>query len=207
MRYSFIAIEGNIGAGKTTLASRLASYYNAQLVLEEFEDNPFLPKFYKDPKKYALALELSFIEARFKQLREALSRKDRLIISDYFFNKSLVFARANLQGSELDIFTGSYTLMEWQLPRPDLLVFLYPNTEKLQENIRKRGREYEKDIPSDYLQRIQQGYLDYLEHQKEVPVLFLDLQSTRYIQSLEDFAYLDRLLNKEHKTGVTRVAV
>jgi deoxyguanosine kinase len=207
MRYKFIAIEGNIGAGKTTLAARLASAYNTRLLLEEFDSNPFLPKFYADPLRYGFALELSFLAERFHQLNEEFKKGDQLRLADFYFNKSLIFANANLGTDELKVFLKIFSVMERQLPKPELLVFLNPLTGKLKESIRKRGREYEQDIPADYLTRIQHSYLSYLEEQQDVPVLMLDLQSTRYVNSLDDLAFLDRLLNNDYKKGITKVSL
>ena len=207
MKYKFIAIEGNIGAGKTTLASRLASGYNTRLLLEEFEHNPFLPKFYKDPSRYALSLELSFLAERFHQVEREMKTQDQPRVSDYYFNKSLIFARANLSGAELDVFERFFSILEVQLPKPELLIFLNPLTDKLQNNIQKRGREYERDIQVDYLYRIHRSYIDYLESQKDLPVIMLELKSSAYINSLDDFAFLDRLLNADYKKGITRVTL
>lgn len=207
MKYKFIAIEGNIGAGKTTLASRLASSCNARLILEEFEQNPFLAKFYKDPSKHALGLELSFLAERFHQLNEEMKRGDELRVSDYFFDKTLIFAKANLAGDELAVFRKFYDIVQRLILKPDLLIFLNPLAGKLKENIDKRGRDYEKDIPMDYLYRVHRSYQQYLEQQQEVPVLMLELTSTQYVNSLDDFSFLDRLLNVDYKRGLTKVSL
>jgi deoxyadenosine/deoxycytidine kinase len=207
MRYDFIAIEGNIGAGKTTLAAKLASAYDARLLLEEFDSNPFLPKFYAEPSRYAFPLELSFLADRFHQVKEEFRKTARLRVADYYFNKSLVFASANLNGDELNVFKKFFAVMEEQLPRPGLVVFLNPLTHKLRESIRRRGRTYEQEIPDDYLSRIQQKYLEYLGEQQDVPVLQIDMESTRYVNSLDDMAFLDRLLNKAYEKGLTRVTL
>jgi len=207
LKYKFIAIEGNIGAGKTTLASKLASSYNANLILEEFEQNPFLPKFYKEPEKFALALELSFLAERFHQLNEELKKGAALRVSDYYFNKSFVFAKANLKTDEMNVFKKMFDILEQQLPKPDLLIFLNPLTGKLKENIESRGREYEQNIEMDYLHRIQISYVHYLEKQNELPVLMLEMQSTKYINSLDDFSFLDRLLQGNYKKGINKVTV
>jgi deoxyguanosine kinase len=207
MKYNFIAIEGNIGAGKTTLAAKLASAYNSRLILEEFDTNPFLPKFYADPARYAFTLELSFLADRFHQLNEEFRKGNHLRIADFYFNKSLIFAKANLDKDELRVFCRLFQNMESQLSKPDLVVFLNPLTDKLQESIQKRGRAYEQDIQADYLYRIQRSYLAYLEEQQEVPVLMLDLKTTRYVNSLDDLAFLDRLFNNDYKTGITKVTL
>lgn len=145
MHYNFIAIEGNIGAGKTTLASKLALSYKGKLILEEFDTNPFLPRFYKNPAQYALALELSFLAERFQQLKTELRNGDYLRIADYYFSKTLVFARTNLPPDEFSVFEKMFSITAAQLPVPELVIFLNPRTEKLKENIHKRGRTYEGD--------------------------------------------------------------
>jgi len=207
MRYKFIAIEGNIGAGKTTLASKLALSYKGKLILEEFENNPFLPKFYKEPEKYAFALELSFLAERFHQLNEEMKKGNYLRLSDYYFSKTLIFAQANLNKDEFNVFRKIYEVMISQLPKPELVVFLNPITEKLKENIERRGRKYEQEIELSYLEKIQHSYSVYLESQKEVTVLMLNLESNKYVNSLDDFAFLDRLLNKDYPKGVTKVSI
>lgn len=207
MRYKFIAVEGNIGAGKTTLASKLASAYNTNLILEEFEQNPFLPKFYLEPDKYALALELSFLAERFHQLIDEFKKGDGLRVSDYYFNKSFVFAQANLKKEEWNIFKKFFDIVEQQLQKPDLLIFLNPLTGKLKENIESRGRAYEQNIEMDYLTKIQRSYVHYLEKQDDLPVIMLEMQSTKYISSLDDFSFLDRLLQANYKKGINKVMI
>ena len=160
MKYEYLAIEGNIGAGKTSLSTRLSERYNTRLVLEEFAENPFLPKFYEQPDRYAFPLELSFLSERFAQLKAELNSRDLFkphIIGDYFLSKSLIFAKATLKGDELNLFMQLYEIMQPNLPQPDLLVYLYLDTQALQANIRKRGRTYEQKIPDSYLEQVQES--------------------------------------------------
>ncbi|HRY99201.1 MAG TPA: deoxynucleoside kinase, partial [Bacteroidales bacterium] len=170
MKYSYICIEGVIGAGKTSLATRLAHDLNARLILEQFEDNPFLPKFYKEPDKYAFPLELSFLASRFQQLKDQLSAGDLfrpLTIADYFIQKSLIFARKTLKGDELGLYSRLFTIMADILPGPELLVYLHLDVDRLKQNILARGRDYEADISLDYLSRIQEGYFDYIRQRQD----------------------------------------
>ena len=167
--YRFIAIEGNIGAGKTTLATKLSKDFNTRLILEQFADNPFLPKFYEDQKKYAFPLELSFLAERYKQLKDELSIQDMFrpqLISDYFFLKSLIFAKANLSSDEYDLYTRLFHIINDSLPKPDLFVFLYHDIGRLKENIKKRGRIYEQSISEEYLIRIQDAYFDFMRSEE-----------------------------------------
>jgi deoxyguanosine kinase len=176
MDYHFIAIEGNIGAGKTTLAHRLAAHYGAEMILEQFADNPFLPKFYKDRERYAFPLELSFLAERYNQLKESLLSRDlfrELIIADYTIVKSQLFARTNLNDDEYELFQRMAGIMKTNLPKPDILIYLHTPVDKLQQQIRKRGRPYEQQIQDAYLQQIEDAYLDYLK-QEELKVLMVD---------------------------------
>jgi len=150
--YQFIAIEGNIGAGKTSLAKLIAEKCNAKLILEEFEDNSFLPKFYKDPERFAFPLELSFLAERFQQLKDKLASKDMFktfTIADYFINKSLIFSRKTLQTDEFKLYNTLFEIINQSLIKPDLLVYLYANVDTLQSNIKKRGRDYEQEIKDE----------------------------------------------------------
>src|SRR6056297_2363343 len=164
MEYNFIAIEGNIGAGKSTLAAKLAEKHHAMLINEGFEDNSFLPKFYKDPEKYAFPLELSFLAERYQQLKDKLQAKDLFypfVVADYFIAKSLVFAKKTLPSDEFTLYSQLFNIIISSLPQPDLIVYLYLETKKLQQNIKKRGRPYEMDIEDDYLEKIQSSYFEY----------------------------------------------
>src|SRR5579883_2887812 len=152
--YRYIAIEGNIGAGKSSLANLLAKHFNARLILEEFADNTFLPKFYQDAERYAFPLELSFLADRYKQLKQiSLSQDlfDQKIVSDYLFTKSKLFARINLNEAEYELFQKVFDIINPNLPNPDLLIYLNAPVSRLQQQIQKRGRAYEQNISKEYL--------------------------------------------------------
>jgi deoxyadenosine/deoxycytidine kinase len=193
MKYKFITIEGNIGAGKTTLASLLANKLNARLILEEFADNPFLAKFYENPAQYAFSVELFFMAERFKQLKDLLSQQDlfqNITVSDYLFTKCLLFAKVNLPVDEFRLFQRLFEMMQPQLLQPDLLIYLHAPVHKLQENIKKRNRSYEQNIKDDYLFEIQQTYTHYIK-QHSFKTLFVDASNVDFIKNPE---YLDIIL-------------
>jgi len=183
MQYKYIAIEGNIGSGKTTLATMLSADFNVRLMLEEFAENPFLPKFYEAPDRHAFPLELFFMAERYHQLKN-LQEQDLFqpqIISDYFFIKSKLFAHNNLQNDEMQLFNRLFDIMYASLPKPDLLVYLYADIVRLQKNIKKRGRYFEQNISDAYLQSIQERYLDYLRKQNDFPVIILDVTAVDFV--------------------------
>ncbi len=210
MKYNYIAIEGTIGAGKTSLATRISEQFNAKLILEQFEDNSFLPKFYKEPDKYAFPLEISFLASRFQQLKDQLSTQDlfkTFTISDYFINKSLVFASKTLQSDELALYTRFFNIINATLPKPDLLVYLYLNEENLKKNIVKRGRSYEKNIKLGYLKKIQSGYFDYIKQHQDMKVLIVDTNRIDFVENENDYLKLLGIINKDYKKGIHRFSL
>lgn len=207
MRYNYIAIEGCIGAGKTSLSSMIAEQYNGKLILEQFEDNSFLPKFYREPEKYAFPLEMSFLAERYQQLKDQLTKQDlfkTFTISDYLFHKSLIFARNNLQTDEFALFSRMFSIINEFLPKPELLVYLYLDIENLQRNIRKRGRSYEQEIKDSYLENIQQGYFDHIRKLTGTRVLIIDTNNIDFIENSGDYEAILNLIDKEHEPGVHR---
>ncbi len=206
--YNYIAIEGNIGAGKTTLATRLSQQFSTRLILEQFEDNSFLPKFYEDPTRYAFPLELSFLADRFQQLKNQLAVQDMfhpITIADYFILKSLIFAKKTLNGEEFNLYKRLFSIIENALPKPDLLVYLYLDISRLQTNIRNRGRVYEQKIEDDYLQRIQEGYLDYIKQQQGLRVLLIDTNKLDFVARQSDYDTLIEIIMQEYPTGIHRI--
>jgi deoxyadenosine/deoxycytidine kinase len=188
--HNYIAIEGNIGAGKTTLARMLSADLNASLVLEQFEENSFLPKFYEDPPRYAFPLELSFLADRYQQLTEHFSKPDLFTtatIADFFIHKSLIFASSTLEPTEFSLFQRLFKITQQMIPLPDLVVFLYQRIPGLQMNILKRGRDYEQGISADYLGTIQRGYLDFFRQQPGINVQFLDMTDVDFVERPEDY--------------------
>ena len=204
MFYNFIAIEGNIGVGKTTLAAMLAKEYNARLLLENFKENPFLPKFYKDPEKHAFPLELFFMAERYHQLKKQKEQDlfQPLSIADYFFVKSKLFAQNNLQKDEQQLFNSLFNIMFSSLPKPDLLVYLYADVSRLQMNIKKRGRSFEQNITNEYLQNIQDRYLDYLRKQTYFPVLLLDISNVDFKKDKKVYEAIKVLLDRTYAIGI-----
>ncbi len=183
MQHRFITIEGNIGAGKTTLAHLLAKKLNARLILEEFADNPFLPKFYENPKQYAFPLELFFMAERFKQLKDNLFKTDlfhSITVSDYLFTKCLLFARINLPEEEFKLFQKLFDIMQQQLVFPDVIVYLHSPIARLQKNIKKRNRSYEQKIPDSYLQSIQDTYTNYIK-QHAIKTIFVEAGNADFL--------------------------
>ena len=204
MLYSHIAIEGNIGSGKTTLATMLANDIDARLVLEQFADNPFLPKFYSDPEKHAFPLELFFMAERYHQLKN-LKEQDLFkpqIVSDYFFMKSKLFAQNNLKKDEMQLFNRLFDIMLSSLSKPDLLVYLYSDVERLQQNIKNRGRDFEQNISDEYLQNIQDKYLDFLRKQSDFPVLLLDVTNVNFVTDKNIYDEIGELIFVEYSIGV-----
>lgn len=203
MKYNFITIEGNIGAGKTTLANMLARHFNARLILEQFADNPFLPKFYEDPKQYAFPLELFFMAERFKQLKEMLQQKElfqQITISDYLFTKSLLFAKVTLPEDEFRLYQRLFDIIIQQLVQPDILIFLHAPVQKLQENIRKRARPYEQNIPDDYLMNIQQTYTHYIR-QHGLKTILVDASNADFIDNPAHLQTIIDALDQEYSEG------
>jgi deoxyguanosine kinase len=203
MKYSFITIEGNIGAGKTTLSNLLATHYNARLILEQFADNPFLPKFYENPKQYAFPLELFFMAERFKQLKELIQQKDlfqTVTISDYLFTKCLLFAKVNLPDDEFRLYQRLFEIIHQQLLQPDILIYLHAPVNRLQQNIRKRGRQYEQSIPDDYLFSIQETYTHYIK-QHNLKTLFVDASNADFLGNEKHLQVIIDALDKEYDAG------
>ena len=209
MQYNFIAIEGNIGAGKTSLSTRIAEDFNAKLILEEFEDNAFLPKFYKEPDKYAFPLEMTFLASRYQQLKDKLGQQDLFkdfTISDYYIVKSLIFAKKTLPADEYNLYTRFFNIIFTQIPKPDLLVYLYLKTPNLQANIHKRGRPYEMSIENEYLDKIQDGYFEYFKQQPyNLRVLIIDTNEIDFVNNENDYKKIIEIINKPYKPGVHRV--
>ena len=198
--FNYIAIEGNIGAGKTTLSTNIAEDYNAKTVLERFADNPFLPKFYKDQNRYAFPLEMSFLADRYQQLSDDLAQFDLFkdfIVADYHIFKSLIFAKVTLSEDEYRLYRNLFEIIYKEMPKPDLYIYLYQNTERLLQNIKKRGRNYEQEIPAEYLDKINKGYLDYIKSQTDLNVLIIDVSDRDFVKKQEDYVFiLDEIRNK-----------
>lgn len=203
MRYSYIAIEGLIGAGKTTLARRLANERKGRLVLEEFDENPFLPKFYEDPQRYGFAVELSFLAQRYHQLKR-ITEQDlfaQCTIADYSLGKSMVFASVTLQPDEYALFLDLYGIMFNDLPQPELIVYLHLGMDRLRDRIRSRGRDYEQRIGAEYLMRLQDRYLDHLQKRPGSHVLVVDLHDKDLMNDAAVYQRLQTLLNAEVPGG------
>ena len=203
MKYTFVTIEGNIGAGKTTFSHLLAKKYNARLVLEQFADNPFLPKFYESPKQYAFPLELFFMAERFKQLKELIQQKDlfqNVTISDYLFTKCLLFAKINLPEDEFRLYQRLFEIINQQIVQPDILIYLHSPINKLQKNIKKRNRSYEQNIPDDYLFRIQETYTQYIK-QHNIKTLFVDASNADFLGNEKHMQVIMEALEREYTEG------
>ncbi|MBA2249110.1 MAG: deoxynucleoside kinase [Chitinophagaceae bacterium] len=203
MKYNFITIEGNIGAGKTTLAHLLSKHFNARLILEEFADNPFLPKFYENQRQYAFPLELFFMAERYKQLKDLLQTKDMfqtLTISDYLFTKCLLFAKVNLPDEEFLLYQKLYDIINPQLVEPDLLIYLHAPVAKLKENIKKRNRSYEMAIDPEYLFQLQETYTQYIK-QHNIKTLFIDASSSDFLGNEAHIKVVIDALDKEYDNG------
>lgn len=213
MIYNYIAIEGTLGAGKTSLATRIANDFNGKLILEEFEGdkNPFLPKFYKEPEKYSFQLEMTFLALRYQQLKdkfEALDLFHNFIISDYYVAKSLIFSRNNLQEDEYQLFSRFFNIIFSDMPKPELLVYLYSDVSRLQANIRKRGRSYEQEISDNYLANIQQGYFDFIrEQQGNMRILVLDTNHLDFVANEADYRKIIDAIDRPYDIGVHRIAL
>ncbi len=206
IKYNYVVIEGNIGAGKTTLAQKISEKYNARLILESFADNPFLPKFYNEPEKYSFPLELSFLASRYKQLKEELVSMDlfkTFTIADYYFTKSLVFASSTLNGDEYNLYRQIFYIIYGSLPKPDIYVYLHLNPERLLENIEKRGRNYEKLITREYLQKIQDSYFSFFRQDTSNKYLVIDMNNADFVADEKQFNMItDMIFLNEYHAGV-----
>ncbi len=209
VRYNYIVIEGNIGAGKTTLAAKIAGEFNARLILEHFTDNPFLPKFYEDPEKYSFPLELSFLAGRYRQLREELEAPDlfsSFTVADYYFSKSLIFAASTLGGDEYKLFRQIFYIVYSSLPRPDIFVYLHLDTGRLLRNIKNRGRPYERTITEKYLKSIQDSYFSFFRQNPENKYLVIDINSLDFVSSEDDYRKIrDVIFMKEYPEGMNKL--
>jgi deoxyadenosine/deoxycytidine kinase len=203
MKYHFIAVEGNIGAGKTTLSQLLSQHYNAKLMLEEFAENPFLTKFYENPKQYAFPLELFFLAERFKQQQDLIKTADlfqSVTISDYLFTKCLLFAKVNLPEEEYRLYQKMFDVFQQQLVTPDVLIYLHAPVSKLQSNIKKRNRKFEQSIPDEYLYKLQETYTSYIK-QHNIKTIFVDASNADFLYNEAHFKLITDALEKDLEEG------
>lgn len=203
MKHHFITVEGNIGVGKTTLTHLLAKHFNARLILEEFADNPFLPKFYEKPEQYAFPLELFFMAERYKQLKDMVHTKDlfqSVTVSDYLFTKCLLFAKVNLPEEEFRLYQKLFDIIHQQLAFPDILIYLHAPVQKLQSNIKKRNRSYEQSIPDEYLFNIQETYTSYIK-QHNIKTIFIDASNADFLGNEKHFQTVLDALEKDFEDG------
>ncbi|MFM2207806.1 MAG: Deoxyguanosine kinase [Bacteroidota bacterium] len=207
--YDYLVIEGNIGTGKTSLAGRIASEHDTRLVLERFADNPFLPKFYDNQARYAFPLELSFLADRFQQLNDELKPRElfrQQTVADYILSKSLIFAGVTLKEDEFQLYQRLFHIIHSQLPKPDLLVYLHKDVSRLQENIRKRGRDYEQNIPDEYLRSLEKGYWDFFRTLNNQRILVIDTNDLDFVNVPSDYERILDLINRDYPPGLHRVS-
>ena len=210
MIHRFLAIEGNIGAGKTSLCQQLAAEFDARLILEQFADNPFLADFYQDAARHAFTVELFFMAERYKQLQDHLLEQDLFqqnTISDYFFVKTKLFAKRNLEGDEFRLFNRLFKILNNTFPNPDLLVYLHRPVAEVMRNIKKRGRDYERDITADYLQNIQDAYFDFFKTEVKFPVLIIDIYDKNFLTEEKVYNEIVAHINQVYAVGVHRVSL
>ena len=203
MKHHFIAVEGNTGAGKTTLSQLLSQHYNAKLMLEEFAENPFLTKFYENPKQYAFPLELFFLAERFKQQQDLIKTADlfqSVTISDYLFTKCLLFAKVNLPEEEYRLYQKMFDVFQQQLTAPDVLIYLHAPVNKLQSNIKKRNRKFEQSIPDEYLFKLQETYTSYIK-QHSIKTIFVDASNADFLYNEAHFKLITDALEKDIEEG------
>ncbi len=206
--YRYIAIEGNIGAGKTTLCNMMAEDYDCSLILEEFADNPFLSSFYQDPDRYAFPVELFFMTERYKQLQQNLAQQslfDQLMVSDYSFIKTLLFAQINLGAEELRLFQRLYNILNATFKTPDLLVYLHRSVEDLLSNIKHRGRSFEQQIEPEYLERIQNAYFNYIKSVTDIPVLVLYVDQTKFWENRDEYEAIVATIQQPYSTRIHHI--
>jgi deoxyguanosine kinase len=209
MSINYLVIEGNIGAGKTSLAQMISQKYQAKLVLEQFADNPFLPKFYENQEQYSFPLEMAFLAERYNQLNRELSHFDLFspfTILDYYFMKSLIFAQNTLKSDEYNLYRQFFTIIYDKMPKPDLYVYLHMDADLLLKNIALRGRSYESNITKEYLEKITQGYFSYFRQQNDIPILIIDTNGIDFVNQPGDFEKIDHaIFDKQYGKGITRI--
>jgi deoxyadenosine/deoxycytidine kinase len=210
MNWQYLAIEGNIGAGKTTLATKLANDFEVSLILESFSENPFLPNFYRDQERYAFPLELSFLAERYHQLKEILSKPDLFkprYIADYSLWKSLIFSRITLRDAEYQLFEQLFQIMMESLPKPDYMFYLHSDKQRLKENIKQRGRVYEQNIDHNYLHALQQGYLETLKTFSQIPVVVFDVTKADFLKNHSQYQQIVNFLTNMPEPGLHFVEI
>ena len=209
MDLRYLVIEGNIGTGKTSLCHLIAQKRKSKLFLEQYAENPFLPKFYENPERYSFPLELSFLADRYNQLKSSISSFDlfnELIVSDYFFMKSLIFSAHTLQEDEYKLYRQIFDIIYSTLPKPDLYIYLHKNTDLLLKNIAKRGREYEKNITAEYLKGIETGYFNFFKQQNQIKIVIIDTNNIDFVNNSKDFEKIEKtIFDNEFPTGITRL--
>lgn len=206
--YRYIVIEGNIGAGKTSLAKMISDTFDARLILERFADNPFLPKFYEEPAKYSFPLELSFLAERYMQLKKETGNFEifsPFTVADFYFMKSIVFASATLEEDEFKLYRSLFHIIYQSLPKPDLYIYLHVDTDRLINNIARRGREYESIIDKEYLFKIQKSYFSWFRQNPQHTYLILDINNIDFVYNEEDYyKILKAIFEKMHDKGINR---
>jgi deoxyguanosine kinase len=208
LKYDYLVIEGNIGSGKTSLASKIARDYNTRLILERFADNPFLPKFYENQPRYAFPLELSFLADRYSQLKNDLTNRElfhQQTVSDYLLSKSLIFASITLTDHELDLYQKLFNIINPNLPKPDLLLYLHKDVPKLKQNILKRGREYESNIKDEYLEKLERGYWDFFKKQPQLKIIVVDSNNLDFVSNEKDYNKIINLIHTDFSPGLHRI--
>jgi deoxyguanosine kinase len=208
LAYDYIVIEGNIGTGKTSLATRLSNDFNTRLILERFADNPFLPKFYENQERYAFSLELSFLADRYKQLKSDLANLElfqQQTVSDYILSKSLIFASITLKDDEYDLYQRLFDIINPNLPKPDLLVYLHKDIQQLKNNIRLRGRDYEQNIKDDYLKKLGDGYWNFFRQQQQLRIIVIDTNEVDFLKNGKHYEQLLEIVNQSYDYGLHRI--
>jgi deoxyguanosine kinase len=207
MIHNYLVIEGNIGAGKTSLSQKIAKDFNGNLLLEQFDENPFLPKFYENKEKYAFHVELAFLADRYAQLKKAMASPDlfkSFFVADYFIHKCKIFASATLKDDEMVLFNNLYQIIIDALPKPDLVVYLFNNTETLKSNIKKRGRVYESAIDENYLLQIQESYFNFFKQSINFPILIIDTSEIDFVNHQNHYQKLIEIINIKYDVGIHR---